>query len=123
MLSNLKLFWKSKTLLLFSISTFYYPPLYISCSQSFTICCNDAVVKYNNLKRLKAHPIRTEEARQGLEACVTSTYNGITTNCSDIYDALYTCQAQDHKKEWVKCRDIQRQLEKCAVKNKLGELA
>jgi hypothetical protein len=87
------------------------------------MCCKDKIDSFNVTKRLKAHPSDSTEVRSQMETCFNTTYEGVTKNCNDIYESLLNCQSQDHKKDWSKCIDIKKDLEKCAVKNRLGELA
>ena len=88
----------------------------------FSICCKDAVDAYNETKKKKLHPLLATRVRHTMETCFNSTYEGVTktSGCNDVYQSLLDCQSG---KEWSKCLDIQKELEKCAVKSKLGELA
>ena len=44
-------------------------------------------------------------------------------SCSEVYQSLMNCQSNENKRDWSKCSAIEKELEKCAVKSKLGELA
>lgn len=87
------------------------------------MCCKDAIDSFNETKRAKIHPLKGTPIRHSMETCFNSTYEGVTKNCNDVYQSLLDCQSNTNKKNWSNCLDIRKDLEKCAVKNKLGELA
>ena len=51
-----------------------------------------------------------------------TTKVGVDAYCMEQFVALKECMTTNEKK-WSVCSEIRESLEKCAVKNKLGELA
>mmetsp|Transcript_2047 Transcript_2047/g.2905 ORF Transcript_2047/g.2905 Transcript_2047/m.2905 type:complete len:106 (+) Transcript_2047:50-367(+) len=89
-------------------------------SSVFSICCNDAFGKFHEAKRLRL-PLSVVKETVGdeVETCAMKVFDGTIQHCSDAYEAVKACQAKNKLKECVAFRAA---LEKCAVKNKLGEL-
>ena len=55
-----------------------------------------------------------------VEDCVSKIHNGVNDHCKDVFEAVKACHSEG---TWSKCLGLYQQLQKCAVKNKLGELA
>ncbi len=84
------------------------------------MCCKNATDAFSESKRQKQHPAQTAHLRDQLCACTDSVNKGLSTTCEDVYQSLIECRS---KNRWSKCADIKKELEKCAIKAKLGELA
>eukprot|EP00567_Pseudictyota_dubia_P004581 CAMPEP_0197441492 /NCGR_PEP_ID=MMETSP1175-20131217/7751_1 /TAXON_ID=1003142 /ORGANISM="Triceratium dubium, Strain CCMP147" /LENGTH=109 /DNA_ID=CAMNT_0042971777 /DNA_START=76 /DNA_END=405 /DNA_ORIENTATION=- len=90
-------------------------------STVYSVCCNNAVNRFTEGKRKKTHPLAMTGDRNRLEDCTVETYHGVRANCAETMDSLQACMV-NNKYEWVKCVGLRRDLEECAVRNKLGEL-
>lgn len=67
------------------------------------------------------HPVQTIPLREVLNGCLASVNKGLSTSCADVYQALIECKSKS--KKLSACTHIEKDLEKCAVRAKLGELA
>ena len=92
-----------------------------SLSSIFSICCNESLNDYIRGKRNKTHPADLQPAGEKLEACTVATTLGVQKKCSKEYEAMKDCLSSNPS-TWAKCKEIREALEKCAVKNKLGDI-
>merc|ERR1719410_830639 len=85
--------------------------------------CNKACAEFVEGKRKKKNPIDMEKERNAVQKCLSDTHGCVAKNCSEDYNALIECMTGPHKRAWAKCKDIRRDLDKCSVKNRCGELS
>ena len=58
----------------------------------------------------------------GVESCTGRTYAGVRANCAEMMDSYQQCLL-DNPRKWKVCNGLRDSLDKCAIQNKLGEIA
>jgi hypothetical protein len=86
------------------------------------MCCNKAMADYTEGKRRKVHPGKLVAEREALESCTGRTYAGVRANCAEMMDSYQQCLL-DNPRKWKVCNGLRDSLDKCAIQNKLGEIA
>eukprot|EP00555_Chaetoceros_dichaeta_P002554 CAMPEP_0198249572 /NCGR_PEP_ID=MMETSP1447-20131203/1061_1 /TAXON_ID=420782 /ORGANISM="Chaetoceros dichaeta, Strain CCMP1751" /LENGTH=81 /DNA_ID=CAMNT_0043934243 /DNA_START=236 /DNA_END=481 /DNA_ORIENTATION=+ len=76
---------------------------------------------YTQGKKSKLSPTELLPLGAELESCVAKVSVNIGNDCKEDYAALKECLSTNPK-GFTKCQAIRNALEKCAVKNGLGEL-
>jgi len=75
---------------------------------------------YTEMKRKKIHPKHLNNERKELLTCTLATFDCANEKCGEQYDTLKACMTGTNKNMWVKCRDMERALQTCVIKNRCG---
>ena len=90
-------------------------------SSVMSLTCLRESDKYCEAKKKKIHPKYLNDERKALLSCALGTYTCAKEKCTEEYDALMHCMTVKNKKSWIKCKDAERALQACAIKNRCGK--
>mmetsp|Transcript_108184 Transcript_108184/g.161846 ORF Transcript_108184/g.161846 Transcript_108184/m.161846 type:complete len:116 (+) Transcript_108184:116-463(+) len=87
------------------------------------VTCCESKAAYEKVKATRASPAITEGAGDPYRRCSKDTlFEVMGGECKDLFASLVACNEKNEYNFATKCKSIRDALEKCAVKNKVGEL-
>mmetsp|Transcript_3289 Transcript_3289/g.4215 ORF Transcript_3289/g.4215 Transcript_3289/m.4215 type:complete len:113 (+) Transcript_3289:90-428(+) len=93
----------------------------ITLSSVMSLTCLRQSDNYTEAKKKKIHPKYLNDERNALLSCALGSYTCAKEKCSEEFDALKDCMTGKNKKKWIKCQDLERSLQACAIKNRCGK--
>mmetsp|Transcript_4051 Transcript_4051/g.5298 ORF Transcript_4051/g.5298 Transcript_4051/m.5298 type:complete len:105 (-) Transcript_4051:213-527(-) len=91
-------------------------------SSVLSMCCKETFDAYNEAKKAKTHPKDMQDLMAKVTSCSSAVNEGAHKSCAESLEAVMKCNVEN-RKNIKQCMVLREALEKCALTNKLGDVA